>query len=302
MKPTYLGIGAQKCASTWIHRILQDHPQVCVSTPKELDFFSHYYDRGFQWYERHFDLGGCIAAGEISPSYFYDSEAPLRAWQYNPHFKIIVALRDPLERAYSNHLHEIRAGHHRGDNLSFEAGLANNPMYLEQSRYATHLKRWLARFRRDQILVMFQEEIELAADEQARRLYQFLEIDARHTSSFAEKRANESRKPRLQSLNMLFKETARWGRNAGFHGAVARLKHSRLIAGILRANTVSLRSLAPPMLPETRRYLERELTGEVLDLADLLGRDTLPWPIWERAVKYKFVINSKHGLPNQAAL
>ena len=52
--PTMIGIGAQKCASSWVHAALGVHPQIGVSEPKEVDFFSYYYDRGYQWYETHF--------------------------------------------------------------------------------------------------------------------------------------------------------------------------------------------------------------------------------------------------------
>ena len=55
VKPTFLGIGAQKCASSWIRNVLHDHPEVFVSHPREVDFFSYHYNRGYTWYERHFE-------------------------------------------------------------------------------------------------------------------------------------------------------------------------------------------------------------------------------------------------------
>src|SRR5262249_43557994 len=179
MKPTFIGLGGQKCASTWVHSVLKDHPDAYVSTPKEIDFFSSFYENGFQWYERSFaGAQHQRAIGEISPSYLPDGNAPARAHEYNPRFRIIVSLRDPVERAYSNHLHEVRLGHYADEDLSFEAGLANNPMYLEQSRYAKHLGRWLRHFPRDQLLVILQEEISADPAQQARRLYQFLGLDS----------------------------------------------------------------------------------------------------------------------------
>src|SRR5512145_3457050 len=81
-RPTYVGIGAQKCASTWLHRMLEAHPQVCVPAVKEVDFFSYRYDRGYQWYERRLTTGsdGTVrtARGEISPSYFCEPSVPER--------------------------------------------------------------------------------------------------------------------------------------------------------------------------------------------------------------------------------
>jgi len=65
--PTFIGIGAQKCASTWLYEILRDHPQVVLSEPKELDFFSYRYHYGQQWYGRHFSARSeASAMGEIS--------------------------------------------------------------------------------------------------------------------------------------------------------------------------------------------------------------------------------------------
>jgi len=174
-KANFLGIGAQKCASTWIHRVLEDHPQVKVSTPKELDFFSYYYNHGFQWYERHFEESEpCLVRGEISTSYFYDWFAPERAAEYNPDFRLIVSLRDPVDRAYSNHLHEIRIGHYIGPDLGFEAGLAQNPMYIEQSRYWKQFQHWLQFFPKERFLVLIQEEIMADPTYAVHQLYEFL--------------------------------------------------------------------------------------------------------------------------------
>ena len=153
VKPTFLGIGAQKCASSWIRNVLHDHPEVFVSHPREVDFFSYHYNRGYTWYERHFDHAGTAKAiGEISPSYFCDPLAPAWVREYKRDVKLILTLRDPIARAFSNHLHEIRMGHFRGADLRFEAGLESNPMYLFQSRYGTHLANWLREFPKDRVL------------------------------------------------------------------------------------------------------------------------------------------------------
>src|SRR5262249_23883612 len=133
VKPSFLGLGAQKCASTWLHRIVAEHPQVAMPTVKELDFFSNHYDRGYRWYESQFPaVDGDMRTGEVSPSYFHDIRVPARVRAYAPEMKLIVTLRDPVERALSNHRHEVRAGHIDGADLSFEAALESNPMYVEQ--------------------------------------------------------------------------------------------------------------------------------------------------------------------------
>jgi hypothetical protein len=285
MKPTFIGIGVQKCATTWVHRILRDHPQTWLSHPKELDFFSYYYGFGFQWYEEYFKGGtGKLAIGEISSSYFHDLAAPFRAHLYEPSLRIIVCFRDPVERLYSNHLHELRLGHIKGKDLSVEACLANNPMYLEQSLYATHLQRWLDWFPREQLLVLVQEEIGESPEEQARQIYQFLGIDPDFQSSFLFQRSNVSMMPRSKSIEYFIKRLGWLGRRLGLNSAVTRIRRNRIVASIRMANTATMYGTIPDMLPETRVALQKELAGEVMRLAELLGRENFPWPTWD-AVK-----------------
>ena len=95
-RPTYIGIGAQKCASTWLHRILAEHPDISVPEVQELDFFSYRFDHGYQWYERCFQSAKpARARGEISPSYFGEPTVPGRVARYLPEAKILLSLRDP---------------------------------------------------------------------------------------------------------------------------------------------------------------------------------------------------------------
>lgn len=280
-KPAILGIGAQKCASTWVYQVLSDHPQVFVSTPKELDFFSCFYDRGFHWYERHFAAGlGSKVCGEISPSYFVDSEAPARAKAYNPDYKVIVALRDPIERAYSNHLHDIRLEHLPLSNSGFEAGLENNPMYVDQGRYGTHLKRWLEYFPPEQILVLLQEEVKLDPDGQAKRVYEFLGVDSGHTSEFSAQKANESYLPKSKQQEKLFSQISGIMNKMGLEPLVEMIRSSKLFQWVKAGNRQDIRQLVAPMSETTRAKLTAEFEPEVLELARLLHRESLPWKIW----------------------
>jgi Sulfotransferase domain len=274
----FLGIGAQKCATTWVYRVLQDHPQVAVSEPKELDFFSAAYDRGRQWYEGHFARGPAKAAGEISPSYFHDPLAPARAQAYNPDFRIVLMVRDPIARAYSNHLHEVRIGQYRGPDLSFEAGLANNPMYVEQSRYGRHFRNWLAHFPQEHILVLIQEEIESDPVTQARRLYEFLGLDVAHQSAFLFRRANPSSEEKLKGLNAALRRLGGLARRIGAHRIVNLIRRNPLVEGLRSANQRPLDQVIPAMSEATRQALLNLLREDTREFARLLKRSDLPWP------------------------
>jgi hypothetical protein len=293
MKPNFIGLGGQKCASTWLYEVLRDHPDVYVSTPKEIDFFSSCYENGSQWYERSFAAAhGKRAVGEISPSYLPDCDAPARACEYNPAFRLVVSLRDPVERAYSNHLHEIRLGHYAGEDLSFEAGLANNPMYLEQSRYAKHLARWLRYFPRGQLLVVLQEEIASYPDREARRLYEFLGIDAQHVPASVAARSNDSYLPRSRSGERLIRAVGNATRSLGLSRLVELMRRAGLIAAIHRGSRLQIREIVPPMRSSTREDLYRLFGNECIELAGMIGRESLPWKTWESAVSRR----SPHAL------
>lgn len=285
LRPTFLGIGAQKCASTWIYRILENHPQICVSTPKELDFFSCYFDRGYGWYESHFAQATAahIAAGEVSPSYFYNPLAVKRAHEYNPDFKILVSLRDPVDRMYSNHLHEVRKGHIAGDDLSFERAFARNPMYFDQSLYARHLKMWIEAFGASNVLVMLQEEIADDPKGQAARLCAFMGVSALDDSEFFERRANENVVYKNKSVGRLYGRLGGAARAMGLGDVIRWAKKREGVSKIWSAAKENVRERTPPMRPETIEELRIKLAPEMKALAELLGVASLPWPSW-RAV------------------
>jgi hypothetical protein len=278
VKPNFIGIGAQKCASTWIYRILREHPQIGVSDEKEIDFFSYHYNAGYQWYERRFDhCAGKTAVGEISPSYFYEPAVPRRVADYLPSAKIIVSLRDPVERALSNHRFEVGLGRFNGSDLSFEAGLANNPCYEEQGRYATHLKRWMSCFPRDQILVLLSEEIALHPVRICAMVYDFLEVDSRYIPRGLIERPNTSHATRSGRLaewkDRLYRGTrhpaARWIWRLG-----ATVGLRALYRGI---NVVPSEKVIPAPKAETLARLRVRFAPEIIELSRILGRPLDHW-------------------------
>lgn len=280
MKPNFIGIGAQKCASTWLYRILADHPQAGVSTEKEVDFFSYRFDHGYRWYERrfaHYRGQGKRALGEISPSYFCDPAAAERAARYAPEAKILVSLRDPVERAISNHRHEVRVGHVPADDTTFESGLANNPMYVEQGRYATHLRRWLGVFPADRVLVVFMDDIGRDPAGVARTVYEFLGLDASFVPPGTRERVNASfatRYPALSELkDRIYRRTdnvvLRWSWRLG-----ATIGLRSLYRGI---NVIPSSEVIPPPRPETIEALRRDLEPEIRELERITGRNLERW-------------------------
>ncbi|NEV62833.1 sulfotransferase domain-containing protein [Thiorhodococcus minor] len=282
--PLFIGIGAQKCASTWLYDILRDHPGVTLSCRKELDFFSYHYGRGLQWYLGQFpSLSPGRLAGEISPSYFASKDVPARVKAFAPDAKILVSLRDPVERAISNHRHEVRLGSFSGPDVSFEAGLANNPMYLEQSRYGTHLQRWLEHFDESQTLILLQEDIERDPVSIAKQVYSFLGIAPAHRSSALHARSNEShlyRSRALESTRRGLRGTVRALHLDGLWGLAQR---AGLQAAYRRLNRRPPAAAIPPVAEVTKQRLRETLEEEIRSLERLLGRELPHWRTGEPA-------------------
>jgi hypothetical protein len=277
-RPTYVGIGAQKCASTWLHRILAEHPEIAVPEVKEIDFFSYRYDHGYQWYERCFpNADSARAIGEISPSYFCERAVPERVARYMPEARILLSLRDPVERALSNHRHEIRTGHLTGTDLTFETGLMNNPMYVEQGLYATHLKDWLRHFPSERILVVLLEDVERDPEAVSGAVYRFLGVNDGYVPSGLTNRYNRSFAIRWPALAAV-KEAAYgatglpglrwlWGASAG--AGLRSLYRS--------INTVPSSAVIPPPKDETLLQLQKRFEPEIRELETMIGRSLAKW-------------------------
>ncbi len=277
----FIGIGVQKSATTWVYKVLEDHPEVTCSQPKELNFFSRNFEKGSDWYHTHFNpKKKNTRLGEISPSYFTCVESVVRAKTYNPNLKIIVVLRDPIERAYSNHLHMIRVNDYPYKDLSFETGLKADARYLEQSRYGKHLHKWFQSFSRKNILVLIQENIKENPVQEAQKLYEFLGIDVKYKSLFLDKKANVSYSFKNEKLNLFIKGIISILNRSGLNIIVRRLRKSHFYLWLREKNRVHLKNIVPPIKKETEKELTIELSQDLESLVKLLNVDTLPWKTW----------------------
>ena len=276
--PDFIGIGAQKAATTWIYDILKDHPDVVLSEQKEIDFFSRWFDHGYQWYEEM--LGRESAdklSGELSPSYLNEPAVPERVAAYVPGVKIIASLREPVSRAISNHKHEVRTGHLSGDDLSFERGLLNNPSYFDQGRYATHLSRWLEHFPREQMLILLHDDIVADPTAIARQIYAFLGIDEAFESAALHEQSNVAhltRNPRLDSLRRSIRLRLVAMGVGNVWEAAAKMGLRKLYRS---AAWVETETSVPPVPAEVKAELRRRFDPELEALEGILGRSLAHW-------------------------
>jgi len=275
----FLCLGVQKAGTTWLHKVLEEHPQVFVARgeeDKDTRFFSHFYDYGYEWYERHFEPGRSAARrGEVSTSYFYSKDAPERVHRYRPDMRLLLCLRNPLDRLISNHRHEIRIGHVTGENRLLENGLANNPSYVEQSLYATQLAHWLEVFPLSSFHVLIFEEVFAAPEAAIRGVYEFLGVDPAFRPPSLHEKVNEGRIPRSRLADRAFRLAARGLRRIGLGSLVDSVKR----AGAKDLNRASETRSGSYMTldPKTRRELQELFAQETRRLEEMLGRDLSVW-------------------------
>ncbi len=280
MKAGFIGIGAQKCATSWLHDALATHPQVATSDPKELNYFNANYERGAVWYEGKFRTSpSTVIAGEFSPNYFISRDAAERAQKYNPDMRLVALLRDPVARAFSSHLHEIRKKH-IPDNTTFEAAMRDNPAYVQQSQYRANITRWLDYFPRAQLLILFAEDIADEPHASFAKIAAHLRISPAIENEVIGGRSHESVAVKSESLQNILRFSGDLARKAGAGGTVARIKSVPAIATVLKRNRTDLRMHVPDMMPETRMRLEQLFVPDMDFIVRLTGRDTLPWSAW----------------------
>lgn len=270
-------MGVQKCATTWLHRILEEHPDIGVPSRKEIDFFSRHYDHGYAWYERWFEQCRQAAVGEVSPSYFYEPAVPGRVARFVPDVKIVAIFRDPVERTLSNHRHEVRVGHMAGPDLSLETGLENNPTYVDQGRYATHLRRWLDCFPESQILTVLMDDIREDPAAVAARVYGFLNVDPAYRPGSLEQQPNRSFANRHRTLSAVKDRMYGMTRRPSLHWLWATGVRVGGRAAYRRLNVVASSDAIPEPKESTIAGLREEFTPEVQELSRMIGRSLEHW-------------------------
>ncbi|MBN1257432.1 MAG: sulfotransferase [Planctomycetes bacterium] len=270
MKPTFLIVGAQKSATTTLHWQLAKHPEVFVSEKKSIHYFSvdDNYKKGDSWYESFFDTDKKIV-GETSGLYYYFPYCPERIYRYNPELKLIFCLRNPIDRAFSDYLHEVRKGH---ECLSFEQALLIEDIrlskgwwyqksfgYLAKGRYHEHLERFYDLFPRENILVVFFDDLRSEPESFYQKIFAFLGVSTIDLVN-----------PSLhlnQQKKLLFSPFAKVLQNSKF------LKHrwlQHLYAFNHRKSKISVDST-------TRQLLQTKLIPEIEQLSKLTGRDLDNW-------------------------
>jgi Sulfotransferase domain len=259
-----------RSGTTSLARYLGTHPQLYVASNKELHFFDIRYDLGVDWYRSHFaDAGPDQLAGEATPVYMYDQLAPARMAELIPDARLVVSLRDPVDRAYSHYW--MRHERKQDELPDFAAAVAAEPRrlaanesskadmgYLARGRYLWQLERLAQLYPRDRIHVLLFEDLRDHPAREYTAVTRFLGVDDHHVPDILGAKINgfqKLRSPKLRTLTLR--------------------KHPLLRKVVARVNTVDAEY--PPIDPELRRRLVDELADERRALERWLDRDLSIW-------------------------
>jgi hypothetical protein len=238
---------------------------------KEVRFFDRHFDRGLDWYEGFFcppsEAARYQAIGEISPQYLYEQACPDRISHVLPAAKLLVMLRHPVDRAYSQYGFILQRRNFRG---SFEEFIQTRPRALEMGYYSRYLSRYLQRFPRSQLLPLIFEEAVSDGSRVRADLASFLGVPESGFPTSIQQ-VNASSVPRFGSIASMAVKTGR------------RLRRRHLESVVDLGGRLGMRRLmtSGTRVPKLDDQLKKELSQRYLDefdaLEDSLGIDLSCW-------------------------
>ena len=235
--PDFVIIGAQKGGTSFLYQLLVQHPHVKPAFAKEVHYFDLNFRKGDNWYRSYFPVqvrnSRKYITGEASPYYLFHPHAPRRASTVLPDAKLIVLLRNPVDRAYSHYQHQVKRGKGEGrETLTFEEAIEaekrilpgevskmlqdefyeslrhRTRSYLRRGIYIDQLLAWLSFFPRKQMLILKSEDLFNDTTNVLERILDFLKIPhwAPETYSIPNKREYAGVSPLIrQQLDEYYK-------------------------------------------------------------------------------------------------
>ena len=157
-KVDFIGVGFSRSGTTWVARMLKEHPEICFSSIKETHFFDeeYNYEKGIDFYKSFFKCSGKKITGEFTPEYYVHPQVAKRIKTLFPDVKLLFVMRNPMERAFSHYLYRKRkTGKPKNMNEIFDE--SKNPIQAQiipPGFYYRHIQQFLGVFDRDQMLFL----------------------------------------------------------------------------------------------------------------------------------------------------
>ena len=260
----FVGVGPTRAGTSWLHRNFVAHPQVLLPRDpvKETFFFDLYHQRGLPWYCKHFSnsspKSGAIL-GEFGPSYFDVEAAPERIHAINPDCKIIVSVRDPIERAYSVYLHLIKLGRVPAD---FDAAIRQMPRIISSGHYKANVQRWVDYFGAERVFFVFLDRVKQHPLATLNQLCRFLGVDEFPEDNIIAEPVNAGYLPRFKwLLRLKYAVYSAARRHHQYRLLAAGRKLSKSMPGWMQAR--SSKDAYPRFTDDQRRWLSEYYEQDV---------------------------------------
>lgn len=180
--PHFLGIGFPKAGTTWLYENLRKHPDVYMSDPKELNYFTRGYAQPLSTYAEKFRPGVGKVCGEISPGYAYlPCQRLSEVRRIVPRARLILMLRNPIEQQWSHAVHDLAYGQNRSiDSIPPEAWRARfeGSAIYQSGGMCRIIDRWTSAFGPEQLLIGFYEDVSQQPKELLTRVFQHIGVSS----------------------------------------------------------------------------------------------------------------------------
>ena len=277
-------VGAPKCGTTSLHKYLSLVQSIYLSQPKELNYFScddllssklYYKDkviRSREEYDNIFtEAPRYSLKGEASVSYLFYQNVPKKIKKYNKDAKILIVLRDPIERAFSHYLMDRRLGY---CNLTFEDVFYNrsaHPLhfqqYFELGMYGKQISNYLSVFDNENVLVIKDCELSLEPNKTLNAVLNFLNIS--ETVNFDSSiKSNQYKEP----SNVFFKKLYSFHSVRRFSQILIPQKAQSEIKKLVFRN-----SSKPIISKEIKEELSIFYKNDLMTLSEILGFDFIEY-------------------------
>jgi Sulfotransferase domain. len=265
MLPNFLIIGAPRAGTGWMARNLREHPDIYMPRIKEVHFFDKHYEKGIGYYGQFFaGVRKEKAIGEASPSYLFLEQVPTLIKKCIPDIKLIVSLRNPIERIYSRYWN-AKARYLENRNLSFEEKIKLKPSFIEEGFYYDHLMRYYNLFQKENILILLFDDLKENPARFLQSIYTFIGVDTEFISPFMDQKINSaSSKKELAKSKLLWYVCE----------ILSRIKLLKTHNFVMKLNEGQI----SPMNRKTKEWLVKEVYLEKnILLSELIGRDLTAW-------------------------
>lgn len=285
-KVDFVGIGAPKCGTTKIARLLAGHPEICLSEPKEIQYFNEratYLEetpnpkrmRDMDWYSNHFNHCSIESVkGEFATVYMYCPDAARLIYEAFPHAKIIAAIRQPAERAFSHYL--MLRYFQKREQRSFEEVVKKEVEFIDKGKYAQQLRPYFELFGADQIMVVDIDDLHSDVEQVAAELYRFLGVDDDFVPDDLSDKVNTAKAMRFRWLSILYGTLMEKMIDWGFSGVIRSLRKTGIKKIYDRLNHKENAAM-PQMSEAMHKSITKACLEDIEELEDLLGKDFSKW-------------------------